>query len=80
MDFVRFALFILHIHMFYISDFGASRKDENAVRQDFINEELQRLVFLRHEGVAVNGGKDFRRGGLVLLIHKKISFTFGFFV
>jgi len=40
-----------------LADFGASGEDEQAVGQDFLNREAQRLELPRHESVAVKGGE-----------------------
>ena len=65
-----------------LSDFAAAREDKKTVGQYLLHGEPQRLILLRHEGVAVDDVKDFRRGGACVgacgfvLVHWENSFSF----
>ena len=51
-----------------------------AVGKNLFNGELQRLILLHHEGIAVDDVKGFRRGqigaGACVFVHKFAAFRF----
>jgi len=54
------------------------------VGQNLLYGELQRLILLRHESIAVNDFKDFRRGvaciGACVFVHWDCYFSFYFYI